>query len=157
MAQLILAKRVNASIEDVWASWDDFGNIARFSPSLSASYLLTDKDESTQLGSGRQCDFADGKNWVREKVIGYEPLKRLKVDVYDGTVPLKSMVATFDFEEISAQRTRVRMTVDFEPKHGVLGKLMIPLMKKQFGKLLGQLLDANAAYVERGELVQEAA
>ncbi len=67
------------------------------------------------------------------------------------------MVATFDFEEISARRTRVRMTVDFEPKHGVLGKLMVPLMKKQFGKLLGQLLDENAAYVERGELVRQAA
>ena len=157
MAQLVLAKRINASIEDVWASWDDFGNIARFSAGIAGSRLLTDESQPAQVGTTRHCDFADGKNWVREKIIDYRPMESIGLEVYDGTVPLKSMAATFDFEKISDSRTRVRMTVNFEPKFGILGKLMVPLIKKQFGKNLGELLDGNAAYVERGEPVQEAA
>lgn len=75
----------------------------------------------------------------------------MKIDVYDGSLPLKSMTASIEVEKISERRTRVRFTADFVPKFGILGKLMAPLMKRQFEPLLQALLDGNAKYVEQGE------
>ena len=49
------------------------------------------------------------------------------------------------------------MKVDFEPKFGVLGKMMAPMMKRQFRPMLQSLLDCNAAHIERGETVAAAA
>ena len=70
---------------------------------------------------------------------------------------MKSMAASLTFEEVATDRTRVRMSVDFEPKFGVIGRLMVPLMRRQFRSMLQPLLDCNAAHVERGEVVPAAA
>jgi hypothetical protein len=40
--------------------------------------------------------------------------------------------------------------MQFEPKMGILGKMMVPIMKKMFKPMLQNLLDANAAYAENG-------
>ena len=157
MARLTLSKRIDAPIEEVWDSWADFGNIYRFNPTLRHSRLLTDATEPTGIGTTRHCDLADNKNWIRERIVDYRPQKLIKIDAYDGTMPLKSLVATFKFHEISKRQTGVQMSVEFEPKFGVVGKLMAPLMKRQFRGMLQSLLDCNAAHVERGEMVPTAA
>ena len=157
MATLTISKHVDAPVQDDWNSWDDFGNIYKFNPALKHSRLLSDEKVPTGVGSERHCDMADNKNWVRERVIDYRPMKSIKLDVYDGSLPLKSMVATFSFRKISEQETGVQMQVEFEPKFGALGKMMAPMMKRQFRPLLQSLLDCNAAHVERGEVVAAAA
>ena len=98
MARVIVRKTVNAHVSRVWDSWDAFGDIDRFNPHLKRSFLLPDSS-ATGLGAKRQCDMADGKNYVREKIIGYQPERRLEIDFFDGTMPLKSAKATFDFRE----------------------------------------------------------
>lgn len=157
MSKVIVSKRVNASVEDVWRSWDDFGNIYKYNPNLKASRLLSSADTPTRVGTLRQCDMADGKNWVREEIIDYKPGESMKIDVYDGSLPLKCMTGTIEVEKISEQRSRVRFTADFVPKFGIIGKLLAPLMKRQFEPLLQSMLDGNAAYVERGKEVSMAA
>ena len=157
MAKVIVSRRVAAPIEHVWDSWDDFGNIYKYNPVLKHSRLLNNEDVATRVGARRHCDMADGKNWVREEIIDYRPRKSIKIDVYEGSLPLKSMHATIEFEKIAEHRTRVRMTAEFEPKFGVVGRLMVPLMKRQFAPMLQSLLDGNAAYVERGQVVAAAA
>ncbi len=104
----------------------------------------------------RQCDMADGKNYVREKVIEYRPHQKLVIDIYESSMPLKKAVASFDFKT-RGQKTDVTMTIDFTPKFGVLGQLMVPLMKPQLRKMEDALLAGNADYVERGIEVQVAA
>lgn len=157
MARVIVSKRINAPIDEVWASWDDFANIYKFNPNLTKSYLLGDENKATRVGSRRQCDLNDNKNWLREEIIEYRPNERLKIDIYDSSMPIKSMLATVEFEKISDNRTRIRFTSEFEPKLGLLGKLMLPLMRRQFTSMLQALLDANAEYVERGQVVAVAA
>jgi len=44
MAEISLSKTVNAPAGQVWASWDDFGNIYKFNPGIAASKLLSDCD-----------------------------------------------------------------------------------------------------------------
>jgi ribosome-associated toxin RatA of RatAB toxin-antitoxin module len=157
MATVTVSKQVDASVQDVWATWEDFGNIYKFNPVLKHSHLLSDSSEPTGVGSERHCDMADSKNWVRERVIDYRPLKSIKIDVFDGSMPLKSMIATFSFRKINEQKTAVQMQVEFEPKFGVLGKMMTPMMNRQFRPMLQSLLDCNAAHVERGDVVAAAA
>ncbi len=155
MATVSVTRTVNAPIDQVWSSWDDFGAIARFNPNLKGSHLINSSQVSG-LGAMRQCDMADGKNYVREKVIEYRPHQKLVIDIYESSMPLKKAVASFDFKT-RGQKTDVTMTIDFTPKFGVLGQLMVPLMKPQLRKMQDALLAGNADYVERGIEVQVAA
>lgn len=147
---------VNAPVAAVWASWDDFGNIYQFNPNLTGSHLINDS-VSTGLGAERRCDLADGKNHILERLIAYEPEKSMKIDIYAGTVPLKSAIGTLNFRAISPTQTKIDFGFEFTPKMGLLGKLMIPMIKKQFRGGLNALLASNKAFVETGETVNRAA
>ncbi|KAJ55845.1 hypothetical protein ACMU_08715 [Actibacterium mucosum KCTC 23349] len=156
MASFETSITVNAPVSQVWASWDDFGNIYRYNPNLNGSHLINDSAD-TGLGAERRCDLADGKNHILERVIAYQPEKLMKIDIYDGTVPIKRAFGTLTFKPVGADCTRVDFAFEFTPKMGLLGKLMAPLMKRQLRGGLESLLAANKAYVETGETVQRAA
>jgi len=157
MAEISLSKTVNAPAGQVWASWDDFGNIYKFNPGIAASKLLSDCDAATAVGTRRECEFEDGRNWVRERVTAYHPGKLIAFEVYEGSFPIKTMQLAIELEPLGDDRTEVRMLVEFEPKGGLLGRLMVPLMKRRFRGILGALLDENAAYVENGRPLKKAA
>lgn len=147
MATVIVDKIINSSISKVWLSWDKFGDVDAFNPNLKRSFLL-EGSAATGLGATRQCDFVDGKNYIREKVIAYAPEKSMKVDIYDGTVPLRTATAQIDLTALGPQKTKVTFTIIFTPKFGLFGALLIPIMKPQFRKDIGALLTKNAAFVE---------
>ena len=146
MAKVTANRIVNASSDAVWSSWDNFGNIAAFNPNLKGSHLLS--DQATGKGATRQCDLKDGRNHIRERIVDYVPQTRMVIDIYDGTMPLKAAVATITVAPLSGARTKVEMTMEFKPKFGLLGALMVPMMKPQFSKMLQALLDGNAKFVE---------
>ena len=152
MATVSVNKRVKAPITDVWASWDDFGNIYKFNPSVKHSELLDTGKASTGLGARRHCDLVDGKTWVQEEIIDYQPQSKLKVVIFDGNMPLKTAVATFAFKRAGKDETDIDLTMEFIPKFGPIGQLMVPLMKPQFKKILGEMLEGNALYVTNGHL-----
>ena len=157
MSEIVITRTVNAPLEQVWASWDDFGNIYKFSPAIASSTLLGNRDVTTRVGTRRECEFNDGRNWVRERVTRYEEGRLLALEVYEGSIPVRKLEATLEFEKLGDDLTRVTMSAAFEPKGGVFGKLIVPLMKRQFRQLLGALLDENAVYVENGLRIQKAA
>ncbi|MFK5981214.1 MAG: SRPBCC family protein [Rhizobiaceae bacterium] len=151
MTKIIVEETVNASVSEVWKSWDDFGGIARFAPNLKNSYLL-DGSTKTGLGAKRHCDMADGKNFLKEEIIEYIPNEKLVIDIIDGSMPMKSGTATFDLKSLGKNRTKVTMTMDFVPKFGVAGKVMMGAMKPVFRKLLQSMLKGNADYVQYGKI-----
>ena len=155
MANVTVYRTIYASLEKVWESWDDFGNIYQFNPNLTHSHLL---EESLPKGQGakRQCDLNDGKNWIREEVVEYIPYQQMTFNIYEGTMPLKSAKATLRFHKVMANRTEISMSMDFEPKMGLLGKLMLPMMKPKFAGMLNALLEGNDAYVTQGQVVTAA-
>lgn len=151
MADVTVSKTVKAPVEKVFSIWnDEFGDIYKFNPNLKDSYLLDDSPSNSGLGALRQCDLADGKNWIREKVISATQNKQIVIDIYEGTMPLKSAKATFDFVALPHGVTKVSMTMSFIPKGGFLGLLIVPLLSMKFRGMLSDLLDSNAAYAERG-------
>ena len=86
-------------------------------------------------------------------MVGYVWEQKLLTDIYEGTLPLKSALVTFAFSEEGNDLTDVSMTMAFKPKFGPSGALMAPKLRA----MMQGLLDGNAAYVERGDLVVRAA
>ena len=156
MAQVSVTRTVAAPLDKLWTSWDDYGNIARFNPNLNASYLTGTKQE-TGDGATRQCDLADGKTYLRERITGYQPHRRLDIDIYESNMPIKNVSAVFDFRSLGPERSEVTMTMRFTPPMAPIGYLMLPMMRPQLRKAMAALLDGNKAYVERGEQVRRAA
>lgn len=147
MPKVKVQKIVNAPVAEVWASWDSFGDIADFNPSLRASRLINGSAPSGK-GATRQCDLKDGKNHIRERIVEYDPGRRMVIDIYEGTMPLKRTLATVEVRAMGPARTEVSMTMDFAPKFGLLGLAMVPVMKPTFRRMLRGLLDGNAVHVE---------
>ena len=156
MAKVIVTRIIDAPVADVWAAWDDFGNIDRFNPNLKQSGLINGSARSG-LGAERQCDLKDGKNYIQERVVDYQPERRMTVDIFNGSLPLKRAKATIEMTPQAVRRTELTFTMEFTPGMGPLGQLMVPMMKPQFRRMLSGLVDANKAYVERGEEVRRAA
>lgn len=149
MHDVTVTETIAAPLSEVWESWDDFGAIGRFNPNLRGAHLINDS-APRGLGAERQCDLADGKNYIRERVIAHEPERRLVIDIYEGTLPIEQTVATFLFTPKGPEATEVSMTISFAPKPGVIGMLMVPLLKPQLRKMMRKLLAGNAAFVEKG-------
>jgi uncharacterized protein YndB with AHSA1/START domain len=146
MPDVTVTQIVKATPEQVWAAWDDYGNIVNFNPNLSGSHLLGPQE--TGKGALRQCDFADGKNHIKERIIEYVPNTRMVLDIYDGTVPLKRATVNISMAAHGADQTRVTLVMSFSPKFGLFGVLLVPIIKGQFRKALQALLKGNADYVE---------
>jgi len=157
MAELTITGCVDAPLEQVWASWDDFGNIYRFNPTIASSKLLSEQGAATAVGTRRECEFNDGRNWVRERVTEYEPRRLLALELYEGSIPVSTLNARFEFASIEKDATEIRITASFEPKGGLLGKILVPLLRRQFRRVFGALLAENAVYVEKDLLLQQAA
>ena len=155
MTTITVAETVNAPVADVFASWNDFGNIYKYNPNLVRSFLINDSAPGG-LGAMRQCVLSDGKNHIRERIIGFEENRQILLEIYEGTIPIKYARVTLDFKSISAGRTHVTFRMDATFKMGLLGRLLSPVIAGQMKKALNALLDGNKAYVEKGTVVNAA-
>lgn len=156
MPSFVITKRINAPIDKVWESWDDFANIDIFNPNITESHLLTSAGP-TGVGTKRHCSMPGGKNYVREKITAYEPKKRIELEIFETNMPMKKMVIDTRFRSITETVTEITQKTEFELKMGIIGKLMGPMMKKQFEPLMGKLLEGNRKYLEKGITVNRAA
>ncbi|MEE8296078.1 MAG: SRPBCC family protein [Sphingomonadales bacterium] len=152
MAKVTVNRKIKAPLKEVWASWDDFGNIYKFNPALKHSKLLEAGTANTGLGTQRHCDLVDGKNWVQEEIIEYQPEEKIKLVIFNSTMPLKTAVATIEFRKNGAKETEINFTMEFSPKFGLLGQMMVPLMKPQFKKMISGMIDGNDRFVTQGIL-----
>ncbi len=148
MANVTMKKDIDAPAEQTWAQWDDFANIYLFNPNIRASRLINDS-AATGQGAQRHCDMEDGKNWLKEKIVGYTPGRQMVVEIYETSLPMKSAIATVTVEPIGGARSRLTFSMDFEPGMGIIGKLMVPMMKSKFSGLLSKMMNASAAHVEK--------
>lgn len=156
MPHVFLERVIEAPVTQVWATWDDYAHIEKFNPNLSRSFLL-DGSKQSGLGAERQCTLTDGKNFIQERIVEYQPNQKMKIEIFNGTFPLNDNFATIEMRQMSPNRTELTFLMEFVPKYGLLGRMMLPIMKPQFRKLLGKMMDANKAYIERGEVVTRAA
>ncbi|MGB1585548.1 MAG: SRPBCC family protein [Thermoplasmatota archaeon] len=137
MASFTVSRLYDEPRSDVFAVFNDIGNVAQISPGLAGS-----KRENKKPGKGavRSCDFGKGRG-IKEEVTAWkkdELIQFSQVEVWG--VPMNHMVADFVFEDIDG-KTRVSATMDYDMK---MGWLMNPIMKGQLRKGFVQMLDGAA-------------
>jgi len=113
-----------------WEKLADFGNIADFNPNLSGSFLL-EGSAPRGVGAERQCDMTNGRDFIRERVTAWEEGRSYSVDIFEGTMPLKTAHATLTVEPRGLATSHVTMSLTYEPKFGAFGALLDVVMLRR--------------------------
>ena len=147
-------KTIDVPFERAWAAIDDFGGIANFHPQVKSSPIIN--DIASGQGASRACHFYNGSS-IKETITDYRPERGYTVQIIDmGSLPLKHAVGYIDAEPVGTNKTKVSFKMQFVPKFGPVGWLMAKLMMKpQFEKVLGQVIDGLGRHVQTGRVVGE--
>ncbi len=134
MPTFTITRHIDAPVEKVWEVLDDFGDIQRWSPGVTASVQTS----SGPVGEGttRHCDFAPFGG-VNERIVRHEPNKRLTVDLFE-TFKLPIAEAEADFN-IAPSGDGTNLTLNYSYEHNFLGRLMKGYTDKQMRKGIGGL------------------
>lgn len=111
----------------------------------------------TGMGAQRQCTLYSGGQ-VQERIVSYTPEARsYRLEVVDhGPFPMSHMEVTVAVEPDGEERSRVTFSGGFRPKYGPVGWLMgKAMMKPQFTKLMGQVLDGIDAHLTSGRRIEK--
>lgn len=146
MSNIEVTRTIHQPVARVWELLADFQNIARWNPNLNDSYLLEGSQEQG-VGASRQCDLADGKNWIRERITDWKEGEAYSIDIFEGTMPLASASATLGVRSLGPNRSEAYMIFDYVPKMGVVGRVMDVVMMR---KMLTRNIDNVLVGLEEG-------
>lgn len=140
---------INASIEQVWdVLFNQYGDIYIHNPTMQASNYMNNSQKG-ELNVVRHCQFTD-KLFVDEKIIAFEPLKMVSIDVVKHNLPmLNHLSATYELKSIEKNKTEVKMTSLNSASPG----FMIHLLKGRLRKNVGQHLFGMKYFIETGKTV----
>lgn len=127
MSNIKLEFKSPASPEFVWALLSDFAHIDFFNPNLLSSHLMPGSPPRG-IGTVRQCNLKDGKNYIRERVTAWDEGKSYAIDIYEGTMPVKDAYTTLGLEPSMGGGSRLYMDFHYTPKFGPLGFVMDKVM-----------------------------
>lgn len=147
MPTLEITRDISAPADRTWQAISDIGGVHRFHPAVERSPLHGDKARG--VGARRVCHFYDG-NHITEKVVGWDEGRSLDVDIVEGSMPVDNASASLRVEPLGSG-SRVSMTLRYEPRYGVFGKLMdAVMMRGMFRKLLRSVLQGLDTHLETG-------
>ncbi len=125
MRTIRVNQRIDTARENVWAVLAKFPDIADWSTGVTKS--LATSDATSGVGATRHCDLAPMGS-LEETVIEWNEPARMVVRIDSAAnVPIAHGVATFTLEPAD-NATDVAMEYDYEPKYGILGRLMASVM-----------------------------
>ena len=135
MTNLSVTRKSKASPEACWDLLADFGNIDFFNPHVGKSRLLDDSPERG-IGAVRQCDLADGKNYLRERITDWQEGNSYTVSLYESSMPLKNTFITLSVKP-DQEGSILEMDMDYTPKYGPLGALMdVVILRRMMEKTM---------------------
>lgn len=144
MPDFTITRHIEAPIDTVWQVLDDFGDIQRWNDGVKASRLTS--DGPVGAGSTRHCDFTP-LGGVDERIIGYEPPRRMTIDLYE-TFKLPISRATADFN-LAEDRDGTELTLHYTYTLNLIGRAAKGVTDGQLRKGLGGLVDGLAAESQR--------
>ena len=144
MPDFTITRQINAPVTSVWEVLDDFGDIQRWNPGVTASELTSSGPVSQ--GSTRHCDFKPFGG-VNERIDGYAPNQRLTVNIYETSrLPISAAVADFN---ITPNEDGTELTLHYTYTLNLMGRLMKGYTNKQMRKGIGGLAESLQAESER--------
>jgi hypothetical protein len=151
MSSITVRQHIDRPRSEVFAQLADIGSIHRFSANIEKSPLNAGSAPSG-VGAERTCHFYDG-NQIQERVVEYVDGQRLVIDIFEGSMPLRSAVAAFELRDVG-EGTEVAMTMDYALKYGLIGKAMDALMvRRQFTANLTGLLAGLEVHMRTGDVL----
>ena len=144
MRAITVNREIEAPTQAVWDVLADFPNIAHWNGGVKKSYATSDETEG--VGATRHCDLAPAGS-LEETIREWAPLERLVITIDSASkVPIKQGRATFSLSATGDSATNVQIAYEFEPKWGILGILIRPVLDRQLRKgFRGFLTDLDAA------------
>ena len=129
---------INAPVDKIWSILATPDLLEQYDPTIKSSTLVS--AEKTGPGAKRKINMLDGKNWFEEKITEYEPVNNLTYQLTACSFPIKSLKHSYHFEKLGNQ-IKVKQTMYYEVKFGLIGKLMDKLMiRKQFDSGIKKVL-----------------
>ncbi|BDM79768.1 SRPBCC family protein [Acaryochloris marina] len=147
MGKVYVEVQIPAPTSDVWNVLANYGEIYKFNPGVANSFIL-DGSVAKGVGAHRRCDLSDGKNHVLERVTHWKEGESYTVDIYDGTMPLRTAQARLGVRSNTGATSVAFMEMEYVPKFGVIGRLMDALMmQREMHKLGRRVLSGLAEFV----------
>ncbi|MFT4623673.1 MAG: hypothetical protein ACI8PZ_002329 [Myxococcota bacterium] len=152
MSVLTVTRKIASPVADVWSVLDDFGGVHRFGAGIESSPIINGSP-SRGVGAERACALYDG-NYINERVTASVENRRLSIEVFDTSMPIKRADATFAIAPVAGGGTTVTMTMDYVVKYGPMGLAMdVLMMRGMMKKNLDNLLAGLEQHLLSGETV----
>ena len=134
---------ITAPRSAVWAVLADFPNVADWNTGVKKSFSTS--EAHTGVGAQRHCDIAPAGQ-LSETIRKWEPENMMAISIDTAKkMPITSALGTFTLED-DGDSTSVRLDFEYRPRFGPIGKLISPLLDKQFAKSFdGYMTDLEAA------------
>lgn len=144
MPEFTITRQINAPVATVWEVLDDFGDIQRWNPGVTASELTSSGPVSQ--GSTRHCDFKPFGG-VNERIDHYARNERMTVNLYETfRLPISGAVADFN---LSPSDNGTELTLHYTYTLNLMGRLMKGYTDKQLRRGLGGLAKSLQVESER--------
>ena len=148
------SREYDIDAEKMWSIVSDFSNIHKVHPLVKSVDQLSAEPRGN--GAKRRCNFYDGGNAVEETRNWNEDRMSYNIELVDGSLPMKSVIANVKVDDLGSGRSRASMEVDLKPKFGVIGAILAQLvMKPKFGKVLQKLLAGFGYHAKTGKEVND--
>ena len=118
---------IDAPQEVVWKAIADFQGIGEFHPYIKTVDLLTENNGG--LGSKRTCHFNDGSD-IDEEIIEWVEGEKYTINGSNFSLPLKVLHGTVGVRTVDGM-SEAYMKIEYQPKFGLIGKLMSTMMMKR--------------------------
>ena len=144
MPEFTITRQINAPVETVWEVLDDFGDIQRWNPGVTASGLTS--EGSVGEGTTRSCDFAPFGR-VNERITHHEENTKLGVHLYE-TFKLPISESHVDFN-IAPKDGGTELVLDYSYTPNLMGRIMGPMARRMLERGIGGLAKSLAVESER--------
>ena len=139
---------INASKSAVWQVLGDPGEIHRFHPLVKSSKMTTNIRHGQ--GARRHCTLHP-MGEMEEIISDWKSEEQYTTELVSGRMlpPLEVMIGTVSLDS-DGQDTKVRFTLTYRLKYGILGRILnVLFIKPQFGRAPDKYVTGLKEYVEK--------
>jgi len=126
---LHVERTISANVEAarIWNVLKDFANVQNYSAAVRTSPLL--EGPRYGLGTRRRCSLHDATSVV-EEIVEFSEGQGFRVRLSEFSMPMRTLEAVMRVRSTGAGSSEITMGLDFEPKGGLLGRILGNVMMK---------------------------
>lgn len=148
MSEMIdVSVAIAAPKEAAWAVLADYGNVHTYVRGILNAYLTT--EQASGVGMTRYCALPRMmmmKQYIVEEITAWDEGRSFTYIITDAAAPITDAWVAWSVEG-DDRRSKIRARVSYRPK-GVMGRLMLPMMRKQFPKQMNAALTDMKQHLE---------